>query len=34
MEELLDFNIEVIDNGKHLGVQGVKKQAEIVKKWL
>ena len=34
VEELLDFDKYVIDNGKHFNVEGAKKQAKIVKKWL
>lgn len=34
VEEMIDFDKYVIDNGKHFSVEGAKKQAEIVKKWL
>ena len=34
IEEMMDFETHVIDNGKHFSVEGAKKQAKIVEKWL
>jgi hypothetical protein len=31
---MLNFDDYVIDNGKHFNVEGAKKEAKIVEKWL
>ena len=34
IEDMLNFDDYVIDNGKHFNVEGAKKEAKIVEKWL